>query len=138
MANTRSGSAQVLEIAEVGTSPTWVMISGKGTGFAGLAVTREVGTTESTSAGRTDTEKSGYVVHTGAFDINETIDTLRWFLGKNGKRYMYRRSQRGRVAGLPQEVFTAVTEVTRTAGGRDKRMFTLALMIDGAITESVQ
>ena len=113
MASTRSGSAQVLEIAEVAVSPTWTQISGKGTGFGGLAVTREVGTTESTSAGRTDTEKSGYVVNSGAFDINETVDTLPWFLGRNGKRYMYRRSQRGRGTTLPQEIFTAVTEVTR-------------------------
>ena len=138
MASTRSGSAQVLEIAEVAASPTWVMISGKGTGFGGISITPEVGTTESTSAGRTDTEKSGYVVNTGAFEINETVDTLPWFLGKNGKRYMFRRSQRGRLTGLPQEIFTAVTEVTRTAGGRDKRTFSLSLAIDGAIVESVQ
>ena len=31
-----------------------------------------------------------------------------------------------------------MTEVTRTAGGRDKRSFSLSLMIDGAIVESVQ
>lgn len=138
MASTRSGAVQVLEIAEVADVLNWERLGGPGTGFEGLTLSPSQATTDRTSGGFTTTRKNRYTVTTGSFSIGENLKALQYFLGKNGKRYMFRWSKMGKASGRIQVVFQAICSVTRTANDRSDRTMTIDLAVDGPLIEGMQ
>ena len=133
MASTKSGSRQILEIADAGTS-NFQQLSGNESGFEGFTLTPTQGSYQRVTAGRMLNRKSGHTTHAGSFTVAETQWSMPHLLGRNGRRCTLRWSKQGTSTGSEYKQFDAILNITRTANERAGRDFSVEVMVDGTIT----
>ena len=134
MADTRSGSKQVLKMKRVeANSYVTVAEPGDDSGFGGLNMSFEPSTFENASGGLTSTHNSGQVVVTADCSVAENEVTIPLLLGANGQRFDVDWEPQG--ADANGKMFEAIATVSRTFEDRGKVMFEVALAVDGPITD---
>lgn len=139
MATTNSGSRKEVAIGDDVMNPTYVVLTGPGTGFDAFDGFGPVeGTTRTTSGGLTSSRKSGHSVNGGSFSMDETANARAELLGRNGRRCKIRYRPNGTAAGRAQQVFSAILTITHSAPARADRRFDVTVAVDGDVTDSTQ
>lgn len=133
----KRGGAATVEISRDGT--TWTDISAAVYGLDGLDTTEEEGTVEVAGGGtRTGNRATGYVTVGATFTVDENARSRPVLTGYNGGdlRIRYRRDGVG--TGNPQVIYRGPVTVSHSFGERDKRRYSVDMMVDGAPTRSMQ
>ena len=133
----RSGSRAKVEISRDGV--TWQDISAATYGTDGLNIAEPEGTVETGGGGsRTGMETTGYVAATASFTVDENERSRPVLTGWNARILHIRYQQQGTGAGRPQVVYRGPVTVSHSFGERDKRRYSVSMMVDGEPTRTVQ
>ena len=133
----RSGSLSTVEISLDGTN--WKDISQATYGLDGLDMPEEEGTIETGGGGnRTGNITSGYVTQSASFTCDETTPAREVLLGNSGRTVHVRYRRQGAGSGLPEVKFSGPASISHEMGERDKRRFSVEIMVNGAKTRTTQ
>ena len=134
----RSGARQTLAVSPVQATPAYTALTAPGRGYSGMNLTPVASTFENVGNGLSTMHKSGFRQTAGAFTIAADATTLPLLLGANGQRRLFRRRNQGDGAGLPEETFEGILQVTRALVARGRSEFRVAVTVDGAVARGTQ
>lgn len=120
-------------------STEWVDISAAVHGLDGLDTTEEEGTVEVAGGGtRTGMATTGYVTVGATFTVDENARSGPVLTGFNGGTLEIRYRRDGDGAGKPEAVYTGPVTVSHSFGERDKRRYSVDMMVNGGPTRTTQ